>query len=157
MNYDDRIAFLKEWFKADILTRFNMPKDLDPKVVAMDLIEAINRNIPNNINQELMSHLSASIAKEVAQSARSRTLPTVKDFLDAAKKAAKSGVEPHTEPARTSMDPYALAAQRIRSGAPVSDTYLKGPSRKKLQELQGVTDLELEPYLKTIHNTAHKQ
>ena len=75
MNYDERIAFLKDWFKTDILTRFNMPKDLDPKVMAMDLIEAINRNIPNNINQELMSHLSASIAKEVAQSVRSRTLP----------------------------------------------------------------------------------
>ena len=157
MNYDQRIAFLKEWFKTDILTRFNMPKDLDPKVVAMDLIEAINRNIPSNVTQELMSHLSASITKEVSQSARSRTLPPVKDFLDAAKKAAKSGVAPHTEPSRNLHDPYAMAAKRIRSGEPVSDTYLKGPSRKKLQQIEGITDLELEPYLKTLHNTAHKQ
>lgn len=157
MNYDERISHLKEWLKTDILTRFNMPRDLDPKIVAMDLIEAINRNLPSSTTPELMSHLLASIAKEVAQSARSRTLPPIKDFLDAARNASRSGVAPHTEPSHTSLDPYAMAAQRIRSGQAVSDTYLKGPSREKLKQKTGITDLELEPYDMMLHSAAHKQ
>ena len=41
MNYDERMQFLKDWFKSDIVSRFNMPRDLDPTIVAMDVIEAI--------------------------------------------------------------------------------------------------------------------
>lgn len=157
MNYEKRIAFLKEWFKSDVLTRFNMPRDLDPKVVAMDLIEAINSNLPSKVDEQLISEISQYVIKEVSQSARSRTLPPAKEFIDAIRKASQSRGAPRSVGSSNDFNPYAVAAKRIRSGEPVSETYLKGPSRKRLQETQGITDLDLEPYLKRLHNTAHKQ
>ena len=45
MNYDQRIAIIKSWFKSDITTRFNMPRDLEPVVVALDAVEAVNSHI----------------------------------------------------------------------------------------------------------------
>jgi hypothetical protein len=83
MNYDQRINYLKNWFGSDILSRFNMPKELDQKIIAMDTIEAVNRNIPNGVDKERMGQLVASITKELAQSATSRTLPSIKAFVDA--------------------------------------------------------------------------
>ena len=29
LNYDQRISLLKDWFGKEILTRFNMPRDLE--------------------------------------------------------------------------------------------------------------------------------
>lgn len=146
MNYDQRISLLKDWFAKDILTRFNMPRDLDPKIVAMDIIEAVNRNIPNQTDEQRMQHLVASTAKEVVQSATTRTVPSVKEFTNAIRKVSQSHGERHTGAVSVSFDPYHLAAKRIRSGEAVSDMYLSGVHRQKLINDFGITEAELDPY-----------
>lgn len=157
MNYDQRINFLKEWFKTDILSRFNMPRDLDPKVVALDVIEAVNRNISSGKNHSQMSDLVASITKGVTQSARSRTLPPVKEFIDATRDSSGSDGAPASVASSYSWDPYAMNAARIRQGAAVADIYLHEPHRKKLIEEHGITEKDLEPYNIHIAQAAHKQ
>jgi hypothetical protein len=146
LNYDQRISLLKDWFAKDILTRFNMPRDLDPKIVAMDIIEAVNRNIPNQVDQQRMQHLVASTAKEVVQSATTRTVPSVKEFTTAIRKVSQSHGERHTGAVGVSFDLYHLAAKRIRSGEAVSDMFLRGVHRQKLIDDFGITEAELDPY-----------
>lgn len=157
MNYDERILFLKEWFKSDIAKRFNMPRDLEPTVVAMDIIEAINRNLPSKVTKERMSSLVAPIAKEVTQSAKTRTVPSVKEFMDAMSRVSKSHAEPRTDTSDDLPDSYQLNANRIRSGAAVGELYLRGKHRKKLIEEYHITEEDLHPYDEWVANTAHKQ
>ena len=146
LNYDQRISLLKDWFAKDILTRFNMPRDLNPKIVAMDIIEAVNRNIPNQVDQQRMHHIVALTAKEVVQSATTRTVPSVKEFTNAIRKVSQSHGERHTGPSKFVLDSYHLAATRIRSGDAVSDMFLSGVHRQKLINDFGITDADLEPY-----------
>ena len=157
MNYDQRIQFLKDWFGSDMLSRFNMPRDLDPKIVAMDVIETINRNIPNDTNKQRMSSLVASITKEVTQSAKTRTLPSVKEFMDAVRIATQSGRAPRSVQTTAQFDDYQLNADRIRQRAAVSDMYLRNPHRKKLIQEYHLTEEDFHPYDKWVEHTAHKQ
>ena len=157
MNYEERMTILKEWFKTDMMSRFAMPRDLDPKVVAMDVIESINRNIPSGLNKQQMGSLVASITKEITQSARTRTLPSVKEFMDALKNTPETRSQPRTVQSTHQMDDYALSAQRIRQQSAVSDMYLRDPHRKKLIEEYNITYEDLAPYDKWLAMTAHKQ
>lgn len=157
MNYDQRINFLKDWFKSDIITRFNMPRDLDQKVVAMDIIEAVNRNIHSGADQQRMSHLVASITKEVTQSAKSRTLPTAKEFVDACSIASNSYREPVVGTSKRDDDPHAITAKRVRSGEAISESYLRGVMRLELQSRHGITDEQLKPYEIFLEKAAYKQ
>lgn len=154
MNYDERILFLKEWFKSDIITRFNMPRDLDPKIVATDIIEAVNRNIPNQINRERMGSIVASIAKDVTQSARTRTLPSVKEFIDAARSVQQSAGDSHSVGSREFLDPIHINAHRVRSGEAVSEYYITGRGRQMLIAY-GVSESDLDKY--TVASAAHMQ
>ena len=157
VNYDQRISFLKEWFKSDIVTRFNMPRDLDPTIVAMDVIDALNRNLPNQITQERMSHLVATTAKEVTQSAKTRTLPSVKEFTDGLRTAMRGDTRGATGPTRYVADHYAINAKRIAQCQAVPDMYLRDPHRKRLIKEHGLSEQDFEPYQHYLASTAHKQ
>lgn len=157
VHYDQRILFLKQWFKDEIVTRFNMPRDLDPTTVAMDVIDALNRNLPNQITQERMSHLVALTAKEVTQSAKTRTLPSVKEFTDGLRAAMKGDTRGATAPTQYVADHYAINAQRIAQCKAVPDMYLRDPHRKKLIEEHGLSEENFEPYQHYLATTAHKQ
>jgi len=148
MNYDQRIAHIKEWFGTDILTRFNMPRDLDPKIVALDIIEAINRNLPNKTTKERMHHFTQTITKEVTQTATSRTLPQVKAFTDACKVASQSHGDGRTTAASDFLDPWVIAAKRIASGQPVNEDFLKEPRRSRLISEYKVSESSFEQYNK---------
>jgi len=134
-----------------------MPRDLEPTVVAMDIIEAINRNLPSKVTKERMSSLVAPIAKEVTQSAKTRTVPSVKEFMDAMSRVSKSHAEPRTDTSDDLPDSYQLNANRIRSGAAVGELYLRGKHRKKLIEEYHITEEDLHPYDEWVANTAHTQ
>ena len=150
MNYDERMAYLKDWFKSDIITRFAMPRDLEPKMVAMDVIDTINANIPSGVNEQRMALFTATITKEATRNARTRVLPTAKEFLEATKTATRSGVEARTAPSTYISDPFALTAKTVLSGGAISDTYLSGSFRDKLINEYGITDADLAPYDKYI-------
>jgi hypothetical protein len=157
MNYDQRISRLKDWFGQDIVCRFNMPRDLNPKIVAMDVIEAINSIIPNNTDKEQMGRLLASVTKEAAQSAKTRTLPSTREFIEATREACRSRSQGHTASTATSLDPYQVNANRIRQREPVGDMYLRDPHRKKLIEEYHLTEEDFSGYDKWIAEAAHKQ
>lgn len=157
MNYDQRISHLKDWFGREIVCRFNMPRDLDPKIVAMDVIEAINSMIPSATDEAQMSSLLASIAKEAARSAKTRTLPSTREFMEATREACRSRSQGRTAPTPTRMDPYQVNADRIRQREPVADMYLRNPHRKKLIEEYHLTQEDFRGYDKWIAQAAHKQ
>jgi hypothetical protein len=150
MNYDQRIAYIKQWFKDQILPRFNMPRDLDPRIVAMDVIEAVNNNIPSKTDEKRMGYFVALIAKEISRSARSRTLPPVKEFVDATRAATQGHGEARSEPTSKFANPYLITEKRIRSGEEISDLYLRGTMREQLIAQTSITDKDLEPYELTL-------
>lgn len=155
MNYEQRMSKITSWFKSEIAIRFNMPRDIDPKIAAMDVIESMNSNIPNNMTDERMGNLLALTAKEISRSANSRTLPTVKMFVDAARLASKSHGAPHSAPVDKLHDPLLTNANRILSGEPVADQYLRGKLREQLLSETEVTEEDLKPY--DLYIAAHKQ
>lgn len=157
MNYDQRINYLKNWFGSDILSRFNMPKDLDQKIIAMDTIEAINRNIPNGVDKERMGQIVASTTKELAQSATSRTLPSIKAFIDATQKASQSHGAGRGVPISGPLDQFAITAKRVAVGGDICESYLREPRRSVLIKNYGVHEHDLEPYDKYLAEAAHKQ
>ena len=158
MNYDQRMAYLKNWFGTDILSRFNMPRDLDQKIIAMDTIEAVNSNLPSGIDKERMGHLVAIVTKEVTQSAQSRTLPSIKFFIDAARSASKTQGAARTAASRSEvgLDSLKITEARIRAGEAISDTFLRGTMRAMLIAKTSITDGDLAPY-EYVDATAHKQ
>jgi hypothetical protein len=93
-----------------------------------------------------MHHIVALTAKEVVQSATTRTVPSVKEFTNAIRKVSQSHGEPSVGPSKFVLDSYHLAATRIRSGDAVSDMFLSGVHREKLINDFGITDADLEPY-----------
>lgn len=157
MTYEQRIALIRRWFLADITTRFSMPNGVDPKVAATDIIEGINSNTPSQLTAEQIGNLLASITKEIARSAKSRTLPTTKDFIDATKAASQTRSQAlgTTTTQNTSMDPLRLAAARIRTGQPVGEDWIKGNRRELLIKQCGITEDQLAPY--DLYIAAHMQ
>ena len=156
MNYEQRMSLIKAWFKSDIVPRFNMPRDLDPKTVASDIIEAINRNI-DKTNEAHFKYILEEITKHVVKNAKTRALPTVREFLDGIRNSPESHGERREHASKSSDYSYHLTAKRIRSGEPISDIFLRNSMRKKLKKITGITDKELEPYEKYLAQAAHMQ
>jgi hypothetical protein len=155
MDYNKRIALITDWFKSDMSVRFNMPRDVDAKIAAVDVIEAINSNMPSHLEREQIGNFLASITKEVSRSAKSRTLPTVKEFVEASRISAHTPqISTHSAPRQSGHDDsLKIAASRIRAGEPVSDGWLFGQRRKQI--LQHVTEAQLASY--DLYIAAHTQ
>lgn len=156
MNYEQRMEYIRNWFRNDMLTRFTPPTGADPKAAAADTIEAINNNIPSNILPEQMNNILSSLTKNVVQSARSRTLPIVKDFIDQTRKSTQALREGGSIANSTewSLDPFDVAARRIRAGEAVSESFLHGRQKEELKRRTGINDGDIQKYLDP---TAHTQ
>ena len=159
MNYDQRIARIKEWFKSEVLTRFTPPNGVDPKAAAMDVIECVNANIPNSVDQTQLDNFLASITKEIVRASRSRTIPMPKDFIQAAKNVSERRGDGPGPAISTSddLDPVKLTERRVARGDAIGDQWLRGSLRQQLLEQTSVTEKDLEPYEKYIASAAHKQ
>lgn len=155
MDYSQRISHISNWFKSDIIIRFNMPRDVDAKVSAMDVIEAINANLPSPLSAEQIGNLLASITKEVSRSAKSRTLPTIKEFIDAARASSQSRqIATHSADSTSwRIDPLQIAVKRVTAGESLCESWLHGAKRKQL--LEHVTEDQLQKY--DLYIAAHKQ
>jgi hypothetical protein len=156
MNYEQRVNLIKDWFRNDMLTRFTPPTGADPKAVATDTIEAINNNIPSNTTKEQMSNILSSLTKDIVHSAKSRTLPIVKDFITSTRKCTQTlrdmgSIGNSTE---WSLDPFDTAARRIRAGEAVSEAYLYGRQKEELMRRTGINEGDIQKYLDP---TAHTQ
>ena len=155
MNYDQRMSVISNWFKTDIVPRFNMPRDVDARISATDVMEAVNANIPSPTTPERMGNLLASITKEVARSARSRTLPTIKEFVDAARISAQSHQTASHSANSDSwyIDPLQITVKRVRAGEAICESWLTGIRRTEL--LKHVSEADLRKY--DLYIAAHTQ
>lgn len=149
MNYDERIQVIKDWFRNDMLTRFTPPPGADPKMIATDTIEAVNNNIPSNTTKEQMNNILSSLTKDIVHSAKSRTLPIVKDFIVSTRKCTQTLREAGSMANSTewSLDPFDVAARRIRAGEPVGEAYLHGRQKAELMRRTGINEGDIQKYL----------
>jgi len=156
MNYDTRILHIKQWFKASVLTRFTPPNGVDPMIVAIDTIEAINANIPADADVNLMNHYLESIIKETTRQAKSRTLPVIEKFTQAARGVSVrgSGVVLIDGPASRVDREYIITEGRVKRGDAICDSYLYGHKKETLLMTTSVTQEDLNNYLAP---TAHVQ
>jgi len=156
MNYEQRVEYIRNWFRNDMLTRFSPPTGADPKAVASDTIEAVNNNIPSNILPEQMNSILSSLTKNVVHSARSRTLPIVKDFIEQTRKSTQALREGGSIGNSTewSLDPFEVAARRIRAGEAVAEAFLYGRQKEQLMQRTGINEGDIQKYLDP---TAHTQ
>lgn len=153
MNYEQRIAIVRQWFKNDIAPRFSMPKDVDPKIAANDTIEAVNNSIAAH-HQDITPVLNTTL-KNISSIARSRTLPTIKDFREAASNASQSHGVALSAGISASLDSYQLTAKKVRAGEPIGDQWLRHELRKQLLENTTLTEDDLKPY--DLYIAAHTQ
>lgn len=156
MNYDQRIDYILNWFRNDMLTRFTPPTGVDGKALAYDIIEAVNSNIPSNLTKEQMDNILSSITKDIVHSARSRTVPVVKEYITSARNASQRLRESAGAPLDSSwsLDLFELTARRVRAGEAIAEAFLYGRQREELKKRTGITDADLEKY---IAPTAHTQ
>lgn len=159
MTYDERITVIKKWFKESITTRFSLPSGIEPAIVFNDTVEAVNSQVPNSITLDKINIILASVTKEISRSAKSRTLPIVKEFVDATKMASVrlSVATQGTSVTSYDHDTYRIAEARIRKGEKISELFLRGTMRDKLLEITSITAKDLEPYEKYLAYAAHKQ
>lgn len=155
MNYEERMMCIREWFRTDMLTRFTPPTGSDPKTIAADTIEAVNNNIPSNTTKEQMNNILSSLTKNVVQSAKSRTLPIVKDFIDQTRKSTQALREAHSGVFKSewSLDPFDVAARRIRAGEAVSEAFLHGRQKQELMRRTGINEGDIQKYLDPAAHT----
>tara|TARA_R110002051_G_scaffold43141_2_gene87886 strand:+ start:17868 stop:18356 length:489 start_codon:yes stop_codon:yes gene_type:complete len=149
MNYDQRILHIKQWFKSSVLTRFTPPNGVDPLIVAVDTIEAINANIPADADSNLMNHYLESIIKETTRNAKSRTLPVIEKFTNAARGVSQrgSGVVLIDGPATRVDREYIITEGRVKRGESICDSYLSGHAKQTLLMTTSVTQKDLDKYL----------
>ena len=156
MNYDQRIDYILNWFRNDMLTRFTPPAGVDAKALAHDIVQAVNSNIPSNLTKEQMDNILSSITKDIVHSARSRTVPVVKDYITSTRNASQrlresagAGLD-----SSWSLDLFQITARRVRAGEAIAEEFLYGRQREELKKRTGITDADLEKY---IAPAAHKQ
>ena len=156
MNYDQRIDYILNWFRDNILTRFTPPTGTNAKTLANDIVEAVNSNIPSNLTKEQMDNILSSLTKDIVHSARSRTLPVTKDFIASTRNASQKLRESAGAALDSSwsLDLFQITARRVRANEPIAEAFLFGRQREELKARTGITDADLEKY---IDPTAHKQ
>jgi hypothetical protein len=156
MTYEQRIALVSHWFKTEIAVRFAMPNGIDPKMAAGDVIEGVNSQLPSSLTPERIGNLLSSVTKEVARSARTRTLPPTKDFVEATRATLQAHIAASAIPTTPSSDnaPEERAARLIRAGKPVGEYWFRGAMRQQLRN-QGITEEEMRPY--DLYIAAHTQ
>lgn len=163
MNYEERIDKIKAWFLADITTRFSTPSGVDPKITAKDTIEGVNSALPSKLTPEKLTFILNKTTSEIVRTAKTRTLPIVRDFASAVTAAAKiyseANGEAAIEPSRThkvSLGTHITAA-RIRAGEAISESYLRGTLKEELLNGTDITEKDLATYYKAVEQAARMQ
>jgi len=155
MNYEQRIAIIKDWFKSDIATRFTVPSGVDPKVMASDCIEILNSCIPPVKDIKRLKYILTETQKLLVKTSRTRTIPIAKDFSTAAAEVIKRLEPDQVNTSLHKLDPLAIAAKRIKAREPVGESYLKGELLKALLGTKLVSELDIAAYKQ--HNEENNQ
>ena len=152
MDYDTRMMAVKQWLKDQILPRFTAPANVDRSIVAHDVAEAVNANIPRLDNIDVFRTYLNDIGKVVTQNAKSRTLPVPKDFIDACRIVTKSKAIAIGTSTVGKMCPYAITEKRVRYKEAIGSTWLTELGLADLLANTNLTMEDMQPYI-----LAHKQ
>lgn len=148
MNYDERMAIIRRWFNQTIQPRFSVPPGADPQMVVDDTCEAVNANIESMTTEADMLIILEHVRANIVRTAKSRTVPVVKEFVERTQNAHKSLSESRgaTTWTRARVDTDAINARRIRAGEEVSEFCLRGEMKAKLMREQGLTERDFAKY-----------
>lgn len=148
MNYEERMGIIRRWFKQTIQPRFSVPPGADPQMVVDDTCEAVNANIESMTTEADMLIILEHVRSNIVRTAKTRTIPVVKEFIDRTRNASKSLSDARTETTwkRYTLDSDEIEARRIREGKPVSEMYLRGHSKERLMRKHGLTERDFAKY-----------
>lgn len=152
MNFDLRMQMVRQWLKDDLLPRFSAPTNVDKATAANDVAETVNANLPSVKSKDQFKFYLDAVCKHVVRSARGRTLPVPKDFVDACREAAKTKTSENAISQEWKINPYKLTERRVKAGQAIASTWL---SQRAIRDLIANTSLtlgDLQPYI-----DAHKQ
>ena len=156
MTYEERTRIIGGWLQEE-LKRYDLPANhtADRARQEMDsMVEDINSEIVNVSNQSNLDHVLSKMAQDVRKNNRSRSWPTIYNFVKAAQKCSKETVPAITGSSGTSepftIDEDVLAAKRMNAGEGVAVTYVTGLGADRLLEKNLVTMNVIEMYRQSL-------
>jgi len=155
MDFEKRMSMVQSWLKNDIFTRFTPPTGIDKNQVAKDIAAGVNANLPRVETVDHFKFYLEKVGDHVVRTARSRTLPIPKDFIEGCRHATKSaalqkGMTLHQD--KWEPCPYRITEKRVRNGEAISDVWLSDYQLERLLERTNLTMEDMRPYI-----VAHKQ
>ena len=153
MTFDERTKTIGQWVQK-LLRRYEAPSKMDNDSLREELmliVKDVNANIAGHVTPTQLSSLLERIEGKIRASHGARTWPTIKTFIDAAKKSAVD--TPPNPTGEFSLDPLKITEKRIKNGEPISDSYLReGVLKDKLLSYTSITNDDLKKYrVDTIH------
>lgn len=152
MNYDQRIAHIRNWV-TDMISRYDRPTHLTHDKAAAevrDMAEDLNSELPANLKIDQLSATLERTAQQIRKRQRTRTWPTIQMVISCARECLPGEVLLEAAPsAPSSRDGrYSLvhASRMIKAGKPVAESYISGRGRIELLKANLVTEEDLAQY-----------
>ena len=147
MTFDERTKTIGQWVQK-LLRRYEAPSRMDNDSLREELtliVKDVNSNIAGHVTPPQLSSLLERIEGKIRASHGPRTWPTIKTFIDAAKKSAVDA--PPNPTGAFSLDPLKIAEKRIKNKEAISDIYITSRSMKaELLSKTSITQEDLDSY-----------
>ena len=147
MTFDERTKTIGQWVQK-LLRRYEAPSRMDNDSLREELmliVKDVNANIAGHVTPPQLSSLLERIEGKIRASHGPRTWPTIKTFIDAAKKSAVDA--PPNPTGAFSLDPLKIAEKRIKNKEAISDIYITSRSMKaELLSKTSITQEDLDSY-----------
>ena len=153
MNYEERTRIIGGWLQEE-LKRYDLPANHTTDRARQEMesmVEDINSEIVNVSNQSNLDHVLSKMAQDVRKNNRSRSWPTIYNFVKAAQKCSEQttpAISGTSEP--FTIDEDELAAKRMNAGENVAVTYVTGLGADRLLEKNLVTMNVIQMYREGI-------
>tara|TARA_R110000796_G_scaffold154457_5_gene271167 strand:+ start:767 stop:1231 length:465 start_codon:yes stop_codon:yes gene_type:complete len=147
MTFDERTKTIGQWVQK-LLRRYEAPSRMDNDSLREELmliVKDVNSNIAGHVTPPQLSSLLERIEGKIRASHGPRTWPTIKTFIDAAKKSAVDA--PPNPTGAFSLDPLKITEKRIKNKEAISDIYITSRSMKaELLSKTSITQEDLDSY-----------
>jgi hypothetical protein len=160
MTYEERTRIIGAWLQEE-LKRYDLPANHTTDRARQEMesmVEDINSEIVNVSNQSNLDHVLSKMAQDVRKNNRSRSWPTIYNFVKAAQKCSKETVPAIGGSSGSSeefkIDEDELAAKRMNAGEGVAVTYVTGLGADRLLEKNLVTLSVIDMYREGVEQQA---
>lgn len=163
LNYETRKQMIFNFLykKPDsVLRRYRAPDYLGDdqlRAEVNDLVEEINREIPDGYTAEDFKSLMPEIHRSIRRHHTAQSWPPAKTFIaatkDAARKVSESKARAQFEanPQGRNLDPYELMAKRMKAGESVAETFLWGQEAVEMTDRDLIDTEILDKYRKSAY------